>query len=58
MRRQRKKIYQKNKESHKYIIIKSDTKTLTTLIGEVRFKKRLYRNQEGYGFYMFVRLMR
>ena len=50
-------IYQKNKEKHKYSIIKTDTKTLVTSIGEVKFKKRLYRNQEGQSFYMFDRLM-
>ena len=48
-------IYQKNKEKHKYSIIKTDTKTLVTSIGEVKFKKRLYRNQEGQSFYMFDR---
>ena len=50
-------IYQKNKEEHRYSIIKADTKTLTTSIGEVKFNKRLYRNQEGQSFYMFDRLM-
>ena len=50
-------IYQKNKESHKYSIIKTDTKTLTTSIGDVTFKKRLYRNNEGKSCYLFDRLM-
>lgn len=50
-------IYQKNKENHKYSIIKADTKTLTTSIGDVTFKKRLYRNNEGKSCYLFDRLM-
>ena len=50
-------IYQRNKKEHEYSIVKTDTRTLVTSIGEVRFNKRLYKNKQGESLYLFDRLM-
>ena len=52
-------IYKKNKEEHKYSVIKTDSKTLITSIGEVRFKKRLYKNEVNKkSCYLFDKVMK
>ena len=50
-------IYLKNKETKQYSIIKTDTKTLITSIGDVTFKKRLYKDKQGKSLYLFDKVM-
>ena len=50
-------IYNENKKTKKYKIIKKDKKSLITSIGEVKFKRRLYKSKEGKNIYLFDRYM-
>lgn len=51
------KIYQMNKRKHKYEVIKKDYKSILTSLGEVRFKRRLYRDKKGNSIYLFDQMM-
>lgn len=39
-------LFIKNKENHLYQVIKKDSKTLVTSLGEVKFTRRLYRDKK------------
>ena len=51
-------IFRRNKKEHRYDIVKTDSKTLITSIGEVTFHKRLYKEKEsGKSCYLFDKVM-
>lgn len=48
-------LFIKNKEKHLCKVIKKDSKTLVTSLGEVKFTRRLYRDEKGQCKYLFDR---
>lgn len=50
-------IYQKNKKNRKYEIIKKDNKTVITSLGEISFRRRLYKDSKGESVYLFDKMM-
>lgn len=51
-------LFIKNKEKHLYQVIKKDSKTLVTSIGEVRFTRRFYRDKKGKTKYLFDKYLK
>lgn len=51
-------LFIKNKEKHLYQVIKKDSKTLVTSLGEVRFTRRFYRDKKGKSKYLFDKYLK
>ena len=51
-------LFIKNKGKHLCKVIKKDSKTLVTSLGEVKFTKRLYRDKKGKSQYLFDKYLK